>query len=85
MGRQPHCDAPRIAAHASAELKAEEAGVQPVDPAKFLLGAPELRKLRRTNVSVYGPLGGFVPCWRGTARSTQKSDACRGLTKPRDA
>ena len=35
MGRQPHCDAPRIAAHASAGLKSEAADVHPVDPSSF--------------------------------------------------
>jgi hypothetical protein len=40
MGRQPHCDAPRIAAHASAGLNPDAAEAQPVDPAKFLVGSP---------------------------------------------
>lgn len=42
IGRQPRCDAPRIDAYASASLKAEATGLQPADPAKFLLGSPKL-------------------------------------------
>jgi hypothetical protein len=53
MGWQPHCDSPGIAANASAGLNAEATEVQPVDPAKFLVGSPELWKFRRTNVSAH--------------------------------
>ncbi|MBT2520829.1 hypothetical protein [Arthrobacter sp. ISL-28] len=45
MGRQSHFHAPRIHAHAPAGMNGPEAAeVQPADPAKFLVGSPQLWK-----------------------------------------
>lgn len=60
MGRQPHCDAPRIAAHASAGLKSDAADVQPVDR-QVSRRFPGTLEFRGAKVAVNGPTEGFAP------------------------